>query len=74
MVTEACATGKPVHVVHLDGGNKKFKEFHGSMQAAGYTRPFQGHLEHWRYRPANEAAKVARRIHELLRKKSPTPP
>ena len=70
MVTEACATGKPVHVVHLDGGNKKFKEFHGSMQAAGYTRPFQGHLEHWRYRPANDTAKVARRIQKLLRKKA----
>ncbi|MBT4488511.1 MAG: hypothetical protein HOC72_13280 [Rhodospirillaceae bacterium] len=66
MVSEACATGKPVHVVHLAGGNRKFNEFHASMQAAGYTRPFQGKLEQWQYQPANDLAKVAARIHELL--------
>ncbi len=70
MVTEACATGKPVHVVHLAGGNRKFNEFHASMQEAGYTRPFQGKLEDWRYQPADDVAKIAARIHELLRVKS----
>ena len=66
MVSEACATGKPVHVVHLAGGNRKFNEFHASMQDAGYTRPFQGSLETWQYEPANDAGKVAARIKELL--------
>ncbi|MBT4489837.1 MAG: hypothetical protein HOH61_01595 [Rhodospirillaceae bacterium] len=66
MVTEACATGKPVHVVHLAGGNRKFNEFHANMQAAGYTRPFQGRLEQWHYQPADDTARVAARIHDLL--------
>ena len=66
MVTEACATGKPVHVLHLAGGNRKFNEFHASMRQAGYTRPFQGMLEDWRYQPANDVAKIAARIHDLL--------
>jgi mitochondrial fission protein ELM1 len=69
MVSEACATGKPVQVVHLPGGNRKFNEFHDAMRAAGYTRPFQGVLEQWRYEPANDAAMVAERIHELLASK-----
>ncbi len=73
MVTEACATGKPVHIVHLPGGNRKFNEFHASMQAAGYTRPFQGVLEQWQYEPADDAAKVAERIHELLASKGNAP-
>jgi mitochondrial fission protein ELM1 len=70
MVTEACATGKPVHVVHLKGGNRKFNEFHASMRDAGYTRPFLGKLEDWRYQPADDVAKIANKIHQLLRLKS----
>ena len=66
MVSEACATGKPVHVVHLAGGNRKFNEFHASMEAAGYTRSFQGKLEHWQYQPADDVGKVAARINEIL--------
>ena len=66
MVTEACATGKPVHVVHLAGGNRKFNEFHAYMQSAGYTRPFQGILEDWHYEPADDTGKVAARVNEIL--------
>lgn len=73
MVSEACATGKPVHVVHLAGGNRKFNEFHASMQAAGYTRPFQGKLEQWQYQPADDIEKVAARVHELLARKANQP-
>ena len=66
MVTEACATGKPVHVVHLAGGNRKFNEFHATMEAADHTRRFQGKLEQWDYEPADDTARVAARVHELL--------
>ena len=72
MVTEACATGKPVHVAHLPGGNRKFNEFHAAMVAAGFTRPFQGVLEHWDYQPVDDAQIVARRIRELLHMKDKT--
>ena len=69
MVTEACATGKPVHVVHLEGGNRKFNEFHEYMRTAGYTRTFKGRLENWNYQLADDAANVAKRIQHLLRVK-----
>ncbi len=42
MVSEAAATGKPVHVVALDGGSEKFAHFHRAMTEAGITRPFRG--------------------------------
>jgi mitochondrial fission protein ELM1 len=47
MASEAAATGKPVHVLNLDGGNAKFACFHEAMRAAGITRPFSGRIEGW---------------------------
>jgi mitochondrial fission protein ELM1 len=62
MVCEGCATGKPVHVVALDGGSAKFARFHAAMQARGYTRPFDGTLGRWSYPPLDETARVAAAI------------
>jgi uncharacterized protein len=66
MVTEAASTGKPVHVVALDGGSRKFAAFHRQMREAGVTRPFTGALERWSYAPLNDtktaAAEILRRI------------
>ena len=60
MVSEACFTGKPVHVAALDGGDDgKFEHFHEEMRAAGYTRPFEGRLESWSYTPLDETARIA---------------
>lgn len=59
MVTEACATGRPVYVLRLEGkGSAKFHRFHRAMQAAGYTRPFTGQWENWTYPPLNEARRA----------------
>jgi len=66
MVTEAAATGKPVHVLPLRGGAPKFKRFHEAMRAHGATRPFTGQLEDWRYVPLTETARVAKILHERL--------
>jgi hypothetical protein len=49
MISEAAATGKPVHILDLDGGNAKFARFHRLMQEAGITRPFCGRIETWSY-------------------------
>src|SRR5690348_16176591 len=66
MVSEAAATGKPVHIVELDGGSAKFARFHAAMRAANATRPFTGMIECWSYPPlddtARAAAEVARRF------------
>lgn len=59
MVSEACFTGKPVFVVKLDGGSRKFQAFHKDFEDAGFTRPFTGTLSHWTYEPLNETARAA---------------
>lgn len=62
MVSEAASTGKPVYVVELEGGNRKFRDFHAMMQRDGITRPFTGELEHWTYADVNDTAMVAEEI------------
>jgi hypothetical protein len=66
MVSEAAATGKPVHVVPLDGGSAKFTRFHRAMAEAGITRPFRGAIESWSYRPPDEAGRAGALIRDRL--------
>ncbi|MBT6404485.1 MAG: hypothetical protein HOK98_07285 [Rhodospirillaceae bacterium] len=66
MVSEAAATGKPVHVVHLEGGSKKFTRFHEAMVARGITRPFAGTLEQWSYEPPDDMAAVVGEIQRRM--------
>lgn len=69
MVSEAAATGKPVHVVHLEGGSKKFDRFHEALAARGITRPFAGALEQWAYDPPDDMAVV---VDEIKRRMATT--
>ena len=62
MVSEACATGKPVYVFDLDGGSAKFRRFHEGLREDGVTRPFTGELEQWAYEPLADTAMVAAEI------------
>jgi mitochondrial fission protein ELM1 len=62
MTTEACATGKPVHVIPLPGGSRRSLEFHRAMQAVGMTRRFNGELDTWNYEPLLETPRVAEEI------------
>jgi hypothetical protein len=66
MVTEAASTGKPVYVIGLEGGSRKFREFHRLMTEAGATRPFTGVLESWRYEPINDTALAAEEIRRRM--------
>ncbi len=66
MVSEAAASGKPVHVVDLDGGSARFARFHAAMQAAGITRPFSGAIENWRYAPPDDTARAGAEIRRRL--------
>ena len=59
MVGEACTSGAPVQVFELAGGNRKFRTFHGDMQAAGLTRPFAGELDARLSTPANATPEIA---------------
>jgi mitochondrial fission protein ELM1 len=68
MVTEACATGKPVYVIELEGGSRKFLEFHDSFRRAGYTRPFTGVLERWQAPPLTDMEQAVAEIKRRLAK------
>jgi hypothetical protein len=62
MVGEAAATGKPVHVIELEGGSAKFRRFLDSMYAHGAARRFDGRLEKWGYVPLNATQEIAAAI------------
>ena len=66
MTTEACATGKPVHVVRLPGHSARFAQFHAALEAAGMTRPFSGRLPVWDYPPLLEMPRVAAEVEARL--------
>lgn len=68
MISEAAATGKPVHIVELEGGSDKFARFHQSMREAGITRPFNGTLEEWHYTPLDDTALAAAEIRRRFEK------
>jgi mitochondrial fission protein ELM1 len=66
MVCEAATTGKPVHVVELEGGSPKFTRFHGTLREAGVTRPFEGRLERWSYAALRDTERAATEIRRRL--------
>ena len=66
MVSEACATGKPVHIFTLGEGPKKLGRFHKALMDDGITRPFLGIIQRWSYDPPNETERVATIVRERL--------
>lgn len=59
MATEAAATGKPIHILTVDGSGGKLDRFHQSLIRRGCARPFDGHLESWSYPPLLETDRIA---------------
>ena len=68
MISEAAATGKPVHIVELEGGSDKFARVHRLMREAGITRPFNGTLEQWQYAPLDDTAHAAAEVRRRFAK------
>ena len=66
MICEAATTGKPVHVVALEGGSAKFKRFHARLGEAGITRPFEGRLERWSYPALRDTERAAAEVRRRL--------
>ena len=66
MVSEAAATGKPVHIIELPGGDAKFTRFHDGMRRAGITRKFAGEIEQWVYRPPEDNARAGAALRDLM--------
>ncbi len=67
MISEACATGKPVHVFDLEGGSEKFRRFHRNLRRREITRPFTGEVESWSYETLDDTGRVAREIRRRMR-------
>jgi uncharacterized protein len=65
MVSEAATTGKPIHILPLEGGSPKFTRFHDSMRARGIIRPYAGVIENWSYPPFDETARAAAAVRRL---------
>jgi hypothetical protein len=66
MVSEAAATGKPVHIAELEGGDAKFARFHAGMREAGITRPFAGRIESWSYVPPDDTEQAGVLLREAV--------
>ncbi len=67
MASEACITGRPVHVAHLQGGSKKFSAFHDLLEADGHTHQFEGEPDlNWKPVVLDDTAVVAERVSALL--------
>ncbi len=59
MVSEAAATGAPVHVFWPGGGHPRFAAFHAGLAATGASRTWRGALEEWAYPPVNSTPAIA---------------
>jgi uncharacterized protein len=66
MAVEAAATGKPVYIVDIPGGDPKFDRLHETLRNRGIARRFTGKIEQWTYEPLNETARVAEHIRRRI--------
>lgn len=72
MTSEACATGKPLHIMRLKGrGSRRFDQFFADFMAAGYVHWFTGALDAWQYDPPLETARAAEIIRQRLVDRAP---
>lgn len=75
MMSEAIATGKPVHILRLPGHkNTKPARFAEKLIADGIARPFEGKLESWTYQAEQEMKALADSIRERLQLPAPAEP
>ncbi|WP_331538265.1 mitochondrial fission ELM1 family protein [Phenylobacterium sp.] len=62
MATQAAATGKPVHILKMDGESARFRRLHAELEARGIARPFTGVLDGWSYPPLAETERAAAEV------------
>lgn len=62
MLTDAAFTGKPVHMLPLEGGAAKWRRFHQSLEDRGVLRPDLGPEDPWTYEPLRETDRAAAEI------------
>jgi len=68
MLTEATFTGKPVYLIELEGGSKKFDKFHNGLKDKGIVRVLgKDKLEDYKYKRIENAKDVAKKIEKELK-------
>jgi mitochondrial fission protein ELM1 len=65
MISEACASGKPVQIYDLPGGSKKSARFLEAIRERGLVRNFEGRLENFAAPVVNEMATVVAALRRL---------
>jgi hypothetical protein len=65
MITEACATGRPVYIYNLPGGSTKFARFHEALTLRGYARFFAGAFDPFRNDRLDEMLRVVRAVRQI---------
>ena len=66
MISDAGTTGRPVHLVAMEGSSTRFDKFHSHMKEIGVLRDFNGNLEPWTYEPLSDANKIANTIKQEM--------
>ena len=62
MPAEAAATGRPVHLLAMDGRQARKQRFHAELAQLGVARRFDGKLSDWSYTPLGETERAAAEI------------
>jgi len=59
MLTESCATGKPVFTLPMQGRPGKFAKLYAALAERCHVRPYDGNIEAQTYPPLRETARMA---------------
>lgn len=62
MISEAVATGAPIHLFEPSGHHRKLRTFVAALERYGAVHRFEGRLEDGRYEPLDATSTVARAI------------
>ncbi|MDE0810867.1 MAG: mitochondrial fission ELM1 family protein [Alphaproteobacteria bacterium] len=62
MVSEACSTGKPVHIIRMGNEPIRRAKFLEAVQQQDLARAFEGKVEFWSPTPLRETERVAERL------------
>ncbi|MFD2264851.1 mitochondrial fission ELM1 family protein [Lacibacterium aquatile] len=66
MLSEAASTGKPVHILRLEGNPGKFRFFQEALITGRHARYFDGELPHWTAPVLDETQRAAEAVVGLL--------
>lgn len=62
MASEAISTGKPVYIIKMEGGSKRFQRFHDHLIDSGYARWFAGNIDDFSYTNPNDLSTAAEKL------------